>query len=332
MGTLNQTLPGLFELDAMDRPDGDGFLQMVYSMTEMQDILKDIPFFQANDRTSHKYVRNTGLVSGTWVDLNDGITASKGVMAPDRAEIGMLESRLVADKRMASIEPNFEAYVEQLAKPHYEGLSNDMADAIVNGTMSGGYHFNSIEAHITDSSQTDQFGQKMCHTFGGSSTLSSMLAIDWGPNKVYGVYPRGHRNYGVEKYEYGGDQLTDGVNSSDMRSYVCDFAWHMGLVIADDRCIRRIANMEPTGSLYNPRASTFSVYPIIDALLSMHNMGRTAILYTNRAIFGMLWKAAKADSTVNYTGQNPWDQPNYEFSGTRIRFSDSLLTTETQVS
>ncbi len=332
MSTLNQTLPGLYDLDSMDRPDGDGFLQMIYSMTEQQDILKDIPFFEANDRTSHKYVRNTGLVSGTWVKLNDGISASKGVMAPDRADIGMLESRMIVDKRFANIEPNFEAYVEQLAKPHYEGLSNDMADAIVNGTLSGGYSFHSIEAHITDSSQTDQFGQKMCHTFGGSTTLSSMLAVEWGRDMVYGVYPRGHKNNGVEKHEYGGDQLTDGVNSSDMRSYVCDFAWNMGLVIADDRCIRRIANMEPTGALYNPRASTFSVFPIIDAVLSMRNMGRNAILYTNRAIFGMLWKAAKSDSTVNYDNKNPWNQPDYTFSGNRIRFSDSLLTTETQIS
>lgn len=331
MATLNATLPGLLDLEHMDRPDGDGFLKMIYSMTEMQDILKDIPFFEANGRMAHKFLRLSGLVSGTWVDLNEGISSSKGVMGSDLAAIGMLESRLIADMRFAAIEPNFEAYIERLAEPHYHGLANDVADAIVNGTISGGYHFNSIEGHIASASQTDQFGQSMCHTFGGSTTLSSMLAVDWGQDKVYGVYPRGHRNYGVEKHELGRNQLTSGTNSSDMRSYVCDFSWYLALVIADDRCVRRIANMEPTGSLYNPRATTFAVYPIIDALLSMENMGRSAILYANRAIFGMLWKAANADSTVNYSDRNPWQQPDYKFSGNTIRFSDSLLTTETQV-
>lgn len=332
MADLGATLPGLYELNQLDRPDGDGFLKMIYSMTEMQDILKDMPFFQANDRTSHKYIRESKLASGTWVDFNDGISSSKGGMITDRAEIGMLESRLTVDMRFANFEPDFTAYVERLAHPHYIGLSNDMADAVVNGTTTGGYRFNSIEAHITDTSQTDQFGKSMCHTYGGSTTVTSILAIDWGQDKVYAVYPRGHKNNGVEKHEYDGDQLTTGNNSSEMRSYVCDFMWNMGLVIADDRCVRRICNIEPVGSTYNPQDTNFDTDPIIDAIISMYNMGREAILYMNREVWGHLWKDVKSDATVNYTAQNPWQQPDYMFSGHRVRFSDSLLNSESQVS
>gem|GEM_PF-4544906 len=331
MSTLAATLPGLYELSQMDRPDGDGFLNMIYSMTEAQDLLKDMPFFQANDRQSHKYIRNSSLVSGTWVKLNDGISASKGSNITDTAVLGRVESRLVVDLRFADIEPDFAAYVERLAYPHYEGLANDVGDAVTNGTISGGYAFPSIEEHISSASQTDQFGQKMCHTYGGSATLTSILAVQWGQDKVYGVYPKGHQYTGVEKHEYAGDQLTTGNNSSDMRSYVCDFAWHLGLVVADDRCVRRIANIEPVGALYNMEASTFSTKPIIDALISMADMGKGAILYMNRGTWGHFWKAAKADSTVNYSAPNPWQAPEYMFSGTRIRFTDSLLNTESQI-
>ncbi|MFH1738555.1 MAG: major capsid protein [bacterium] len=331
MSTLNATLPGLYDLTQMDRPDGNGMLTMIRSMTEQQDMLKDMPFFQANDRQSHKYLRNTNLVSGTWVKLNDGISASKGANITDTAVLGRIESRLIVDMRFADIEPDFEAYVERLAIPHYEGLANDVGDAIANGTIAGGYAFPSIEEHIASASQTDQFGQKMFHTYGGSATLTSIIAIQWGQDQVYGVYPKGHKYTGVERRELGRDQLTTGNNSSQMRSYVCDFAWQLGLVIADDRCVRRIGNIEPVGASNNMEDSSFKVTPIINALVAMKDMGRGAVLYMNRSVWAHFWIAAKGDSTVNYTAQNPWDQPEYYFSGHKIRFTDSLLNTESQV-
>ncbi len=331
MSTLAATLPGLLELSTFDRPDGQGFLPIIKSMAEMQDVLKDIPLYPANGRQTHKYTRNSDLVSGTWVKLNDGISASKGGYISDSINLGRIESRLTVDMRFADIEPNFDEYVGRLAVPHYEGLANDMADAIVNGTIAGGYAFPSMEAHITSATQTDQFGQNMFHTYGGSSTLTSILAVQWGQDQVYGVYPQGHKFVGVEKHEYAGDQLVAGNNSSDMRSYICDFAWQLGLVIADDRCLRRIGNIEPVGSSNNPQDSNFEINPIIDALVSMKDMGKGAILYMNRAVWGHFWKAAKNDSTVNYTADKPWEAPQYYFSGHPIRFSDSLLNTESSV-
>jgi hypothetical protein len=211
-------------------------------------------------------------------------------------------------------------------------LANDVADAVCNGTIAGGYQFPSIEEHIADTSQTDQFGKNMCHTYGGSATLTSILAVQWGQDQVYGVYPQGHKYTGVEKHEYEGDQLISGVNSSDMRAYVCDFMWHLGLVIADDRCVRRICNIEPSGASNNPQDSNFEINPIVDALVSMKDMGRGAVLYMNREVWGHLWKATYSQSNVNYEPNAPWDAPNYRFNGHAIRFSDSLLNTESQVS
>ena len=166
MATLG-TNPNLYDLTQLQKPGG-GIVDMIMSMTEMQDILKDAPFYPANEQTSHTYVRNGGLVTGTWVNLNDGISASKGAMVPGRAEIGMLESRLVIDERFSDIEPNFAAFVARMAYPHYEGLAQQMADAMTIGTLAGGYRFNSIEAHIASSTQTDQFGQNMFHDYSGT--------------------------------------------------------------------------------------------------------------------------------------------------------------------
>lgn len=331
MSTLGTTLPGLLEANIFDKPGGDGYLDIINSLMQTEEMLMDIPWFPANGRDFHKYDRLTSLVSGTWVNINDGISASKGAWKTDNARLGRLESRLIIDPRMRDYESDFEAYVARMAEPHYQGLANDASDAIINGTVSGGYAFPSIEEHISSASQTDEFGQTMFHTYGGSATLTSIIAVQWGNNQVYGVYPKGHRFAGVEKFEMGENNLTSGNNSSDMRSYVCDFAWAFGLVLADDRCIRRIGNIEPTGTSKNMLDSSFKLYPVIDGLASMKDMGKGAVLYMNRSVWAIFWKAALGQANTNYTAANPWEEPQRYFDGHRVRFTDSLLNTESQV-
>lgn len=318
-------------LDLANLTHNGKVINMVYSMTEMQDILKDAEAFEANEKTSHRYTRNAVLPSGTWVDLNNGLDASKGIEVPGRAEIGMLESRLVIDNRFMDIEPDFEAFVARKAYAHYEGLGNDMADALVNNSVSGGSQFNSIEALIASASQTDQFGQNMFHTYAGTTGLTSILAVDWGMDKVYLVYPQGHKYMGVERDEHE-NQLVAGNNSKNLFAYVCDFKWYVGLVIADDRCVRRIGNITASGTSTNLRSSTYKMYPVIDALASMYNMGRTATLYMNRTIWAQLWKLQLAETNVFRDLNNPWKQPEAYFGNNRIRYTDSLLNTETAIS
>lgn len=310
-------------------------VDFVMSMSEIQDIFKDAIVIEANEKTSHRYVRNASLVDGAWTDLNNGLDASKGDEKPGRAEIGNLESRLQIDLRFKRIEKNFEAFVERKAYAHLEGLSQKAADAVVLGSVNAGYHFNGIETHINALADTDQKGFSMFASYGGSNSLSSILAIDWGPDKVYLVHPQGtgpdgDRTLGISKDEYTG--LVSGNNSKDMRAYICDFSWMVGLVIADDRCVRRIGNICTAASANNPLHSTYTTYPIIDALTSMANMGRNAILYSNRKVWGLLWKAANSATNIFRDKDNPWKAPEAYFGDNRLRFSDSILNAETAIS
>jgi hypothetical protein len=316
----------------MKHPTNEGFLSISKSMTQIEDVWKDAYFQEANEITGHQYLRNGALVSGTWVRLNDGISASKGGWVPGRAEMGMLESRLEIDQRFMSLESDFEGFVERQAMPHYEGLANDMVDAIFTGTISGGYQFNGIESHIDDPAQTDQFSKSMATTYGATgSATSSILVVDWGPDKIYMVYPKGDEFLGVRKVERGYNERLTGNNSSTMYGYVCDFMWYAGLVVADDRCVRRICNIATAASLNNPLATTFTVYPIIDSLASMYQMGSGARMYMNREVWSILHKAAVDKTNVQYAVSNPWGAPERSFDGTGIGISDSLLNTETAI-
>jgi hypothetical protein len=330
MSTLG-TLANLYNLSQLKGPNGE-IMQMIFSVAEQQDILQDIPFFPANGPTSHKFLRETKLVTGTWVDLNDGWDPSKGEMKTYRAEIGMLASRLQIDEKFMDIEPNFGAYVDRMAHPHYEGLGITMADAFVLGSNSAGTQINGIETHITSASQTDEADRKMFQTYGGTgSDLSSILLVDWGIDKVYAVYPQGAAFTGVKREE-NPHQLVDGNNSKKMWAYLADFMWDTALVIADDRCIRRLGNIDSSGTSTNLLDSDYETDPIVDGLVTMKNMGRTADIYMNRTIWAQFWKVTKDKTNVVYDPGNPWKQPETRFGNNRIRFTDSLLNTETAIS
>lgn len=325
-------------LDLANLTHNGEVIDFIHSMSEIQDILKDAQAFEANEKLSHRYTRNASLVTGSWVQFNNGIDPSKGVEVPGRAEIGMLESRLQVDLRYRRIEKNFETFVERKAYAHLEGLSQQAADAIVLGTVSAGYHFNGMEPHIDALADTDQAGRSMFASYGGSTSLTSILAVEWGMDKVYLVYPQGagppseggDGSLGVHKEEYVG--LVTGNNSKQMRAYACDFNWNLGLVIADDRCLRRIGNICTAAAANNPLHSTYTTYPIIDALTSMRAKGDGATLYSNRKVWGMIWKAANSATNIFRDKDNPWKAPEAWFGSNRWRLTDSLLNSETAIS
>lgn len=319
--------------DLAENYNGGELVPCVFPLTEAQDLLKDMPLYPANDLSTHRVNRNGALVSGTWRDWNVGIDPSKGIETPVREVLGNLESRLEVDTGILDQEADEEAFMDRKEYAHMEGLSNDIADALVTGSVSGGNHFDGIEARLSSASQTDAFSQNMVHDYGGTgSDLMSILAVQWGPDSVYGVYPRGHQSMGFKRDVRGIERVLDG-NSKAFYAYVVRYAWNIGLVVADDRCVRRIANIETTGSTYNLLDNTNKGYiePTIDALVSMKRYGEGAVLYMNRVGWGQLWKAQEKKTNVNYNVQNAWDSPERDFDGHMVRFTDSIGITETEV-
>ena len=329
MAAIGTTTPTLYDLAEVTQ--NQAIMDVVFPLTEAQDLLKDAVYLEANDLTSHRITRNNKLVSGTWRQINKGIDAAKGAQTPVREEIGLIESRLEVDKKELDIAPNRQKFLEIQAKAHLEGMSNDIADALVLGSLAtNSASIDGIETRYGLLADTDGFGQSICHDYGGTgSDLMSILAIQWGPGQVYVAYPRGSKTFGVVREPRGVERVLDS-DSKAYYAYVERFEWNGGLVIEDDRCIRRICNIESAGTSNNLVSAT-DVETLIDALVSMKTMGSGATLYMNRTAYAQLWKAQKDKTNVDYQVSNPWKSPEYWFDGHRVRFTDSLLITESAV-
>jgi len=303
-------------------------LDMVTPLTRAEDLAKDIPWYEANDISSHRVVKNGSLVTGTWRNFNAGFDATKGAETPGREEIGRLEARLEVDVGILDMERDKRGFIMRKEYAHMEGLGQQLGDALVEGSVADGFHFDGLHPRTDSLTITDAFGQSIVHDYGGSgSDLMSIYAIQWGADQVYGVYPRGHQYIGIDREERGVERVLDS-SSKAFYAYVVRYQWSGGLVVADDRCVRRICNIETAGATNNLLDASDDVDQMIDALISMKDMGSGAILYMNRTAYGQLWKAAKDKTNVYYNVDNPWKAPDYYFGANQVRFTDALKITD----
>lgn len=163
---------------------------------------------------------------------------------------------------------------------------------------------------------------------GGSGALTSVYIVQWGLNRVFCIYPKGHPHFGVEHEDKGQVTLQDS-EGNNFEGYRDHFALRSGLVVKDDRCIARIANIESAGT-----SLVFDEDYLIRLLNRMPMRGRGASIYANEAILSQMEIKLKDKTNVNFTpakGEGLAGEPMMYFRGNPIRKVDQILNSETGI-
>jgi hypothetical protein len=91
MAALASTLPTL--IDVAKRTDPDGTLATIAELlSQTNEMLTDMPFFEGNLPTGHRTTVRTGLPAVAWRLLNGGVVPSKSTTAQIDEQTGMLEA------------------------------------------------------------------------------------------------------------------------------------------------------------------------------------------------------------------------------------------------
>jgi hypothetical protein len=286
-------------------------------------ILQDAPWVEANQIGGHKISRRTGLPSGTWRQISQGVTVEKSKKKQLTETIGLLEATNEIDEALIEMQPNPSAYRAGEDKAFIEGLSQSVASAVIYGdAVTDPEKFNGFAARISDLSSVDGAGiANVIGTGGTGSDLSSIWIVQWGVGKCYMVYPRGSKA-GIEVVDHGRVRVTDS-NSKPYWAWSTQFKVKTGLVLEDDRCLQRIANIETAGS-----SNIFDEDDIITALNRLPFNGDGAVIYVNRTIKTQMDIAAKDKTNVNYSSAEVWGKPTLTFQGVPVRRVDAILDTE----
>ncbi len=179
---------------------------------------------------------------------------------------------------------------------------------------------------------------------GGASTGSATSAwfLELGKDKVYGIYPP--NTPGGMMIENLGEvtkELGSGSTSGPTLQYLYQvlrthMTWRMGIQINDERCVQRVANINPVG-FSGPNGFDENVF--IEAKNQLPSRGEApgTVLIMNRQICTQVDIRSVSQKLNAYTYFSPKETDVFgrsvtKFQNIPILMSEKILNTETIVS
>lgn len=309
-------------------------------LSQSNEILDDMPFYEANEIFSHRITVDATLPEGTWRRVNKGVAPSEGDEAQVTETIAMLEARSGVDVVLARVSGDIAGFRLRKARKKLEGLSQQLATSVIYGdtVVNPDRIYGIIPRYPSLGNPTNALTANtmgMDHVLDGGGTTadvqSSIILAGWGEGKVYGIYPRGS-TAGIEQQDLGEGDLFD-ADGNKFRGYETLFRVQQGLAIEDWRYIVRIANVEVGVTLDADKINAL-VGVMIDAKNAIPSLGSCRpVFYMNRACRSLLEKAVVQKANMALSISEVYGMKNVlNLFGIPIKQTDALVSTEDVVS
>lgn len=329
MATAVKPYQALTLIDQAKRTDPKGNMMTIAEvLNETNPVIQDAPWTEANDVWAHKTTRRSYLPGGTWRKLNAGvgISATRTIEVIDG--IGMLADYSENDVDLIdSFADPMQARMDE-ARGKIEGLNQTLAYTMFYGsTTANPERFNGMASRMASLATTSN----VRNAGGSGSDLTSIFIVQWGMDKVHMVYPKGHTEMGIMHQDLDIQTQSTAVgsnanNTAQLQVYRDYFQVKCGMVVRDERCIGRLANIETTGT-----DNLFDEDDLIILLNRMPNAGRGATLYVNETTLSQMEIALKDKNNVYYMpnkGEGLAGEPIMYFRGNPVKKCDQIVITE----
>jgi hypothetical protein len=322
----------LFNMAKAHGKDGS-LLDMSINLAEKNDLIRDLPSYPANGGRTHTGVRWSSLPTGTIISVGGGWSASFGDLQPYTANTCIMKSRYQAPVDALKQEENPAEYRRAQEAAHEEGMSQSAAMTIMYGNDAADPEKIDGLSNIgpwNDLSETDYV-----YDMGGSSNFRSCWLVAPGLINCHLIHPKGDDNVGLSHEDKGevfvNASDTDSGASGKRWDVITEFEWIFGIVVRDQRSVKRICNIDSSLS----EISTDLIKKIIQA---RHRHNVTApmgwFLYCDPLIYTQLVILAGEKANVRYSVDNPYRVELPMIGDIMVRRMDALDddgTYETQV-
>lgn len=310
-------------------------------------LLSILPMMPSNNVLSNVAVRTDSLpVPGTRrFNIGVGTTAAHNTQISD--PMALWEDYSDTDKELCNIQNDPTAWRLDQDASHMEGFRQLMESTLFYGSLGfdpGSFNglstrFNNLESYPNgDQSWVPNVWNNGATT--GNST--SIWALEFGPKKITGLYPRNTAgglmvdDLGERTKEYASSTNGSAPYSTlKLQVYSTHLRWWMGLQVQDERCVQRIANINPTAL----SANNFDENVLIEALTYLPGGGDdpSTVILCNRGMKAQIDIRAVSQKLNAYYTQNVetgdiWGKRVTRFQGIPILMSEKILNTETIVS
>lgn len=321
-------------IDWAKRLDPDGKTPAIVELLmQRNEVLDDMKWMEGNLPTGHRTTVRTGLPTVAWRLLNQGVQPSKSTTAQIDEACGMLEAWSEVDKDLADLNGNTNAFRLSESSAFIEAMNQEMSSTLFYGnSATAPEEFTGLAARYSSLSAAN--AQNIVDGGGSGSDNSSIWLITWGPQSIFGIFPKGskaglqHTDKGVVTVE-----TSAGIAGTRMEAYQDKWQWKCGVALRDWRYTVRCPNVDISNLVAKSSAADLT-----DKMIKMmHRVPNlkagSAAFYMNRTVFQELDIQRRDDVQTGggLTFQNVDGQLNYSFRGIPVRICDSLLETESRV-
>ncbi len=242
MSTLTSTNPTL--LDLARRQDPDGSIAAIGELlNETNEMLPEMSWIEGNLQTGHRVSVRTGIPAPTWRKIGGGVQRTKSTTAQVTFATGMLEAYSEVDVALANLGGHSDAFLLSEARPHIEGMNQEMQDTLIFGNESTEPEaFTGLAPHYN--SLTAESGDNIINGSGAGNDNASIWLVVWSPETIFGIVPKGSQA-GLQVHNKGQVTIQDADGAGGrMEAFQTHFKWDAGLVVKDWRFAVRIANID----------------------------------------------------------------------------------------
>jgi Phage capsid family len=334
MATLANNVLTLADWAKRLDPNGNT-ADIVELLRQTNPILNDMQWMEGNMATGHVVTQRTGLPTVYWRMINQGIPPSKSATAQVTEGMGMLEAWSEVDKDLLKLNGNANSFRLSEGQAFIEAMNNEMAQTLFYGnTGLAPEEFTGLSPrYSTLVVATTPAAENVIGAGGTGSDNTSIWFVVWGPNTIFGVFPKGsaaglqHEDFGEQTVE-----VSAGVGGNRMRAMQERWQWKAGIALRDWRYVVRIANIDVSDLGGGSAAALTTKMILAFHRIPSYGMGR-AVIYMNRTAAQYLDLQGRADIAAGFglTYETIDGKVRTSFRGIPIEVTDAILDTEAAV-
>ena len=311
----------IIERSKRQTPDGKA-APIIDVLAEDNPVLIDAPWVEANGQMQHNTTRSLAKPSGSFRGFNEGVARTAAQTIKIVENLAMLEDYSVVDKSLADMNPNKNEFIDQENVLHVSGLSENWASKLFYGNEDlDPRQYTGFAPRLASLAAKSVVG---CGGTGGD--LTSIYCVQWDVARgVSMVFPLGHPNMGVTSTFLGEDTVLDG-DSLEFQAYRTHFKIYGGLVVRDERAIKRLCNIETTGA-----TNTFDDDKLLGLVNAFPHNKKNLVMYCNDTVLTQMDIMAKDKNNVNYSTRDVFGVDLTHFRGVPVRVCDAILDTESTI-
>jgi hypothetical protein len=331
MPVIGNTLPTLLDFTRREDPDGK-INAIAEQLVQTNEILEDMTWKEGNLQTGEKTTVRSGLPAATWRKLNYGVQPSKSTTAQITDTCGMLEAYAEVDKALADLNGNTSAWRMSEDGPFLESMNQTLASTLFYGdTAAYPERFVGLGPRFNTVLTTTAASAASVIDAGGTGTdNSSIWLVCWGPNTVYGIYPKGSKA-GLSHEDLGQVTLLD-ANNGRFEGYRTHYKWDCGLTVRDWRYVIRIANIDNSDMTKNAATGGDLVDLMVQAIELLPNISMgNPVFYVNRTVRSFLRRQTLNKANMRLGLEDVAGKHVLAFDGIPVRRCDQILSTESRL-